>query len=225
MGIIPLSYPEGWQGRKKGCFRLIEWTEIENCPKQMEEQSLVRKSLSGEQEAFGLLVNKYQRKVFNLAYSMTRNRETADDLAQEIFIKAYCALKNFKFKSEFGTWLYRIAMNHIKDYLRSGGKVRMIPFEDQVENEDDQEDETMKMEYDQETEQRQKIVHEGIRSLPEKYQIILSLRDIQGFSYSEISQILRLSAGTVDSRLHRARKMLKNNISPFFSLRGETNEM
>ncbi len=191
----------------------------------MKEQSLVKRTLDGEQEAFGVLVNRYQRKVFNLAYSMTRNRETADDLAQDIFIKAYCALKNFKFRSEFGTWLYRIAMNHIKDYLRSGGRVRMVPFEDQVKDESDQENETVIIEHDQETEQRRKIVHEGIRALPEKYQIILSLRDIQGFSYKEISQILRLSAGTVDSRLHRARKMLKNNISPFFSLRGETNEM
>jgi RNA polymerase sigma-70 factor (ECF subfamily) len=191
----------------------------------MKEQSLVKRTLDGEQEAFGVLVNRYQRKVFNLAYSMTRNRETADDLAQDIFIKAYCALKNFKFKSEFGTWIYRIAMNHIKDYLRSGDRVRMVPFEDQVKDENDQEDETVKMEHDQDTEQRLKVVHDGIRTLPEKYQIILSLRDIQGFSYKEISQILRLSAGTVDSRLHRARKMLKNNISPFFSLRGETNEM
>ena len=191
----------------------------------MKEQSLVKRTLDGEQEAFGVLVNRYQRKVFNLAYSMTRNRETADDLAQDIFIKAYCALKNFKFRSEFGTWLYRIAVNHIKDYLRSGGRVRMVPFEDQVKDESDQEEETVIIEHDQETEQRRKIVHEGIRTLPEKYQIILSLRDIQGFSYKEISQILRLSAGTVDSRLHRARKMLKNNISPFFSLRGETNEM
>lgn len=191
----------------------------------MKEQSLVKRTLDGEQEAFGVLVNRYQRKVFNLAYSMTRNRETADDLAQDIFIKAYCALKNFKFRSEFGTWLYRIAMNHIKDYLRSGGRVWMVPFEDQVKDESDQENETVIIEHDQETEQRRKIVHEGIRALPEKYQIILSLRDIQGFSYKEISQILRLSAGTVDSRLHRARKMLKNNISPFFSLRGETNEM
>ncbi len=190
----------------------------------MKEQSLVKRTLDGEQEAFGVLVNRYQRKVFNLAYSMTRNRETADDLAQDIFIKAYCALKNFKFKSEFGTWLYRIAMNHIKDYLRSGGRVRMVPFEDQVKDEGDQEDETVRMEHDQDTEHRLKIVREGIQALPEKYQIILSLRDIQGFSYKEISQILRLSAGTVDSRLHRARKMLKNNISPFFSLRGETND-
>lgn len=188
----------------------------------MEEKTLVQKCLGGDQESFGVLVRKYKTKVFNLAYSLTQNRETAEDLAQEVFIKVYNALKNFRFQSEFGTWLYRVALNHIKDYLRAEGRYRKIPFEETIKEMGVQEDEMRKKEDEQLSLQRRKIVHHGIRSLPEKYQVILSLRDIQGFSYSDISHILKISPGTVDSRLHRARKQLRVKIAPFFQEKGET---
>ena len=95
----------------------------------MEENRLVERSKQGDEEAFGVLVKKYKTKVFNLAYSFSRNRETADDLAQEVFIKVYYALEKFKFKSGFGTWLYRIAINHFKDYMRKHGKAQHISFD------------------------------------------------------------------------------------------------
>ena len=188
----------------------------------MEEKTLVQKCLEGDQDAFGALVGKYKTKVFNLAFSLTRNRETAEDLAQEAFIKAYRALKSFRFQSEFGTWLYRIALNHIKDYMRSEGRYRKVPFEETIMEMGVQEDVVRDREEEQIAEQRRKIVLEGIHSLPEKYKVILSLRDIQGFSYSDISHILKISPGTVDSRLHRARKMLRKKIAPFFLEKGET---
>ncbi len=191
----------------------------------MDEKTLVEKSLEGDPEAFGILVNNYKRKVFYLAYSMTQNRETADDLAQDIFIKAYRALSRFRFKSQFGTWLYRIAVNHIKDFLRSESRVRVQSFEEHMQDPGSQDDEIVKREMEQDVERKQRIVQEAIRSLPPKYRIILSLRDIQGFSYKEITQMLHLSPGTVDSRLYRARKMLKKKVSFFFSKKGESNEM
>jgi len=91
-------------------------TEVKRSGVLMEEKELVRLSLEGDEEAFGLLVKKYQKKVFHLAYGFTRDRETADDLAQEAFIKAYFNLSKFKSRSEFGTWLYRITINTVKDY-------------------------------------------------------------------------------------------------------------
>jgi RNA polymerase sigma-70 factor (ECF subfamily) len=90
----------------------------------MEEKELVLQSKEGNEEAFASLVKKYKTKVFNLAWSLTRDRETADDLAQEAFIKAYIALPKFQFKSGFGTWLYRITVNHVNDYLRKKSKIR-----------------------------------------------------------------------------------------------------
>ena len=191
----------------------------------MEENRLVEKTKQGDEEAFGLLVKKYKTKVFNLAYSFTRDRETADDMAQEVFIKVYYALEKFKFKSGFGTWLYRIATNHFKDYLRKHAKERHISFEMLGREPFLSEDEIKKKERAQDTADRKKLLHQALRSLPEKHQVILSLRDIQGHSYEEIAGILKLSPGTVDSRLHRARKMLRKKIAPFLSQEGDNHEM
>jgi RNA polymerase sigma-70 factor (ECF subfamily) len=193
----------------------------------MEENRLVERSRQRDEEAFGVLVQKYKTKVFNLAYSFTRDRETADDLAQEVFIKVYYALEKFKFQSGFGTWLYRIAINHFKDYLRKHGKERHVSIETlgREVSSSLSEDMIKKKERAQEAADRKKLLYQALRSLPEKHQVILTLRDIQGHSYEEIASILKLSAGTVDSRLHRARKMLRKKIAPFLSQEGGNHEM
>ena len=192
---------------------------------RMEEKELVRRTIEGDEEAFGVLVKKYRTKVFNLAYSLTRDRDAADDLAQESFIKAYFALPRFKLKSGFGTWLYRIAMNTVKDYLRKKSKIREVAFGKEIEHLVIQEDEMERKEKKQQEEQNRRLVHEAIQSLPEKYQLILSLRDIQGFSYGEIADILNVSPGTVDSRLHRARKTLRKKIGLFLIKKEESHEL
>jgi len=186
----------------------------------MEEKELILRTMEGDEEAFGVLVKKYKTKVFNLAYSLTHDRDAADDLAQESFIKAYFALPRFKLKSGFGTWLYRIAINTVKDYLRKKGRIKKVTFEKEIEHLIIQEDEMEKKEKKQQEEQNRRLVHEAIQSLPEKHQLILSLRDIQGFSYGEIADILNVSPGTVDSRLHRARKTLRKKIELFLIQKG-----
>ncbi|MGD2245298.1 MAG: sigma-70 family RNA polymerase sigma factor [Candidatus Aminicenantes bacterium] len=191
----------------------------------MEEKELVRLSREGSEKAFAELVKKYRIKVFNLAFSLTRDRDVADDLAQEVFIKAYYALPRFQSKSGFGTWLYRIAINHVRDFLRKKSRMIQISIENIKESSILQEDKTMKEEKESTEEQRKQLVHQSIRSLPEKHQVILSLRDIQGFSYEEISKILKISPGTVDSRIHRARKMLRKKLAPFFSRKGGEHEL
>ncbi len=191
----------------------------------MEEKELVRQSKEGNEEAFASLVKKYKTKVFNLAWSLTRDREAADDLAQEAFIKVYFALPTFQFKSEFGTWLYRITVNHVKDYLRKKNRMSKMLFEKMKEMPLVQENEITKKEKEQIIEQRKKFVHQCLQTIPEKYKLILSLRDIQGFSYEEITKILKISPGTVDSRIHRARKMLRKKLEPFFIQRGGNHEM
>lgn len=191
----------------------------------MDEKDLVRRSKEGDEEAFGVLVNKYKTKVYHLAFSLSRNAQAADDLAQEVFIKAYFALHKFREKSEFGTWIYRIAVNHCRDFLRKKNRMIQIPLENVIGKISIQEDKTHSEENEKEEEQRRKIVHTAIQTLPDKYKVILSLRDIQDFSYNEIAKILVISPGTVDSRLHRARKMLRKKLEPFFSQKGEGHEM
>ena len=148
----------------------------------MEEKELVRLSKDGNKEAFAALVKKYKTKVFNLAWSLTRDREMADDLAQEAFIKAYFALSKFQFKSEFGTWLYRITVNHVKDYLRKKRKMSKISIDNIKESSFFQEDRTVSKEKELERERRKKFVHHFIRTLPEKHQIIL----LQGYSRASL---------------------------------------
>lgn len=191
----------------------------------MDEKDLVRRSKEGDEEAFGALVKKYKTKVYHLAFSLSHNAQAADDLAQEVFIKAYFALHKFREKSEFGTWIYRITVNHCRDFLRKKNRMIQIPLENIIGKISIQEDKTHSEENEKEEEQRRKIVHTAIQTLPNKYKVILSLRDIQDFSYNEIAKILVISPGTVDSRLHRARKMLRKKLEPFFSQKGEGHEM
>ncbi|NOR15119.1 MAG: sigma-70 family RNA polymerase sigma factor [Candidatus Aminicenantes bacterium] len=178
----------------------------------MDEKELVKKAHQGHEDAFAALVEQYRRKMFNLAYSFTRNHEAADDLAQEVFLKAYLSLPKFQFKSSFGTWLYRIAVNTSKDYLRKEGKVQKVPFEESPADMMLHEDEMAKREEAEIQEDRKALLRRALQTLPEKYKVILTLRDIQGFPYGEIVEILNISAGTVDSRLHRARKLLRTKV-------------
>jgi RNA polymerase sigma-70 factor (ECF subfamily) len=191
----------------------------------MEEKQLVRLAREGSPEAFEELVRKYQPKVFSMALSFARNREAADDLAQEVFLKAYLALPRFHGKSEFGTWLYRISVNHIKDYLRKKGRAKEVSLEDVHEISFSDKEQTEKAERDREIESRRTLVQKFVGSLPEKYRIIVTLRDIQGLPYEEISRILKLSPGTVDSRLHRARRMLRVKLAPYLVAEGGTYEL
>ena len=178
----------------------------------MDEKELVKKAQQGHEDAFAALVEQYRRKMFNLAYSFTRNREAADDLAQEVFLKAYLSLPRFQAKSSFGTWLYRIAVNTSKDYLRKEGKVQKVPFDESPADMMRYEDEMAKREEYEIQEERKTLLRQALTTLPEKYKVILTLRDIQGFPYGEIAEILKISAGTVDSRLHRARKLLRKKV-------------
>ena len=100
-----------------------------------------------------------------------------------------------------------------------------MPFENFREIQSVEEDEVTRKEKEQTMEQRRKLVHRCLQTLPERYKVILTLRDIQEFPYEEISNILKISPGTVDSRLHRARKMLKEKLAPFLSEKGGIHEM
>lgn len=191
----------------------------------MDEKELVRLAQDGRQDAFAELVSKYQSKVFSMAMSFIRNREAADDAAQEVFLKAYLALPKFHLKSEFGTWLYRIAINHIKDVLRRRGRAKEVPLDDVREVSVTDENGLESAERERETEARRSLVQRLVRALPEKYQVILTLRDIQGLAYDEISEVLHLSPGTVDSRLHRARKMLRRDLAPYLGQEGGSHEL
>jgi RNA polymerase sigma-70 factor, ECF subfamily len=185
----------------------------------MEDSALVKLAQEGSPEAFSALVEKYQSKVFSMAIGFVRDRETADDLSQEIFLKTYLALPKFKFRSEFGTWLYRISLNHIRDFLRKKKRLNEVSLE--VVGELPVLDESGEAREREKIEQaRKNLLHRALEALPSKFRTVLTLRDIQGLPYEEIVRILDVSPGTVDSRLHRARKMLRKKLAPVLSGEG-----
>lgn len=186
----------------------------------MEERELVRLAKDGDEESFSDLVKVYQSKVFSMALNFTGNREAADDLAQEIFIKAYLGLPKFRFQSEFGTWLYRVSLNHIRDFLRRKGRTKEVSLDDTGSIPAPEEDSPEAGEEGARQERRRRLVREVLGCLPEKYRVILTLRDIQGMAYEEIARVLNLSPGTVDSRLFRARQLLRKKMTPFLDREG-----
>jgi RNA polymerase sigma-70 factor (ECF subfamily) len=213
------------KGKKSGNLPSNLWTEVLAQWTGMDEKELIRLAQNGSREAFSTLVQAYKNKVFSLAMSLTGNRETADDLSQEVFIKAYLAIPKFRFRSEFGTWLYRIAVNRIKDYLRKASRRKEVSLEAIGEQEGILVGDQESREREAVEERRRRLVHEVLRELPPKQQIILSLRDIQGYSYEEIARILKISAGTVDSRLFRARMMVRKRLAPYLNREGGLYEM
>ncbi len=186
----------------------------------MDEKTLVELSRNGRTDAFEKLVRMYDRKIFALAYGFVRDRATADDLAQEIFLKAYQSLPSFRVESGFGTWIYRIAVNHVKDHLRKASRRRTVSLDDVGDGPVSVDEETGLRLREREEEERRKEVFRVMETLPPKFRAILPLRDVEGLPYEEVGRILGIAPGTVDSRLFRARRMLRKKMEPYLEAEG-----
>jgi RNA polymerase sigma-70 factor, ECF subfamily len=183
-----------------------------------EDAEFVVACQKGDAEAFGFLVERHQKKMLNIAYRMMGNYNEACDVTQEAFIAAYKSIKYFKAEAKFSTWLCRIVINFSKNRLK---QLRNIGQREGVSIDDSGE---IMMEgtlcpssandtnpcADMERREREIQVQRCIISLGEEYRDVLILRDIQGLSYLEIKDILKISEGTVKSRLSRARGALKD---------------
>ena len=168
---------------------------------------IIKKFNDGDQSAFQILVNRHKEKVRNIVYLTMSNSSLVDDIAQEVFITVYRKLKNFRFESQFTTWLYRITVNKCKDQLRKKN-VRRI-FMPLQEGEEVSHSLTSVEDNDV-----SKVVMEAVSKLPAKLRIPLRLKDIEGFSYQEIAESLECEMGTVKSRIFRARERLKTILQP-----------
>jgi RNA polymerase sigma-70 factor (ECF subfamily) len=172
-----------------------------------DDYSIIRQFIDGDKSAFQVLVKRHKEKVRNIIYITMNNSALVDDIAQDVFITVYRNLKHFRFESQFTTWLYRITVNRCKDYLRKMN-VRKIffPIEDGSEI----------SEYSTPVEDNDisKIVRDAISKLPIKLRMPLIMKDIEGFSYQEISESLNCEMGTVKSRIFRGREKLKEILQP-----------
>ncbi len=183
------------------------------------DMALVERVQSGDREAFGLLVEKYQRRLLRLVMRLVRDPAEAEDVAQDAFIKAYRALPNFRGESAFYTWLYRIGVNTAKNWLVANG--RRMPTVSEITNEDGEGVDEGGLLRDEETPDRVlmskqigETVSAAMDGLPEDLRTAIALREIEGLSYEEIAQVMDCPIGTVRSRIFRAREVIAQRLRP-----------
>lgn len=181
----------------------------------MNEKELIKKCKEGYVEAFEELISSHQTRVYNIALKMLKNEEDAYDASQDALLKAFKYIKNFKEESSFSTWIYRITVNVCLDMIKKNKEKRnVISIEQQISLKDNDvtiqfEDKSQNVMEDILKNERKKVLHEAIDALPAHHREMIILRDIEGFSYEEIAQITKNNAGTVKSKINRARNALK----------------
>lgn len=182
------------------------------------EKNLLERAKSGDIAAFEQLVDSYQKRIFNIALRMLGNYDDAGDLTQEVLIRIFKSIKSFKEQSSFSTWIYRITTNVCLDEIRKRKNRKVVSLDEEIKLDDGE----MKRQFESdeptpeetaEAEDLKKIVNMAIEKLNEEHRVVIILRDIQGLSYEEISEVLKLPEGTVKSRINRARQALKNILS------------
>lgn len=183
------------------------------------DQALVERAQRGDQQAFGMLVEKYQRKLGRLLSRMVRDQAEVEDIVQESFIKAYRALPNFRGDSAFYTWLYRIGINTAKNYLVSMGRRPQVSKDIEIEDAENFEDgdELRTLETPESTIMTKEIaqtVNDTMMALPDELRTAITLRELEGLSYEEIATLMNCPIGTVRSRIFRARETIAEKLRP-----------
>jgi RNA polymerase sigma-70 factor (ECF subfamily) len=181
------------------------------------QKEVIENCKAGDERAFAEIVFHCQKKVFNIAYRMLGNLEEAKDLAQEVFISVFESIKDLKENIKFDSWLTQITLNHCRNrwkYLKRRHYFNSDSLDDPIETEDG---DVPKAIYDPsgnpetlyEKKMIQQFIQRGLQKLKEDQRELLVLRDLQGFSYEEVGELLGLPEGTIKSKLHRARMDLK----------------
>ena len=177
-----------------------------------DDRELVRRAQAEDQEAFEELVRRHQHRVFAVASGILRRREDVEDIAQQVFVKAYFSLKRFDQRAAFSTWLYKITVNECWDLLRKK-KVRPLVYEADLSEEQARQIQTSEEkgstapDVSQRLEARQRV-ERLLEGLDERDRLMLILKEVEGFSIEEIAEVLQLNANTVKVRLFRARRRI-----------------
>ena len=195
------------------------------------EEKLVRRLQQQDEQAFNELVRLYQGRIFRLVFRMIGDRAEAEDLAQEVFVTVFKAIKNFRGDSKLSTWMYRVATNHCKNrikYLgrRARGKKKEL---DELADAAAIESATMNTSAqvprpDEALSGRQieRFVQIALASLPDEQRTLVVLRDVENLTYDEIQSVTGLAQGTVKSRLHRARLALASKVRELQTMEPES---
>jgi len=180
------------------------------------DKQLVKKAKTGDKQAFTDLVNEYKDKIYNLAYRMLGNKQEAEDISQDTFLRVYSNLDKYDETHKFSTWIYRIASNLSIDRIR---KKKPSVFLDAEWKDEEGLDWYSRLPNDNKTpeeelllDEQQRLIQEALLSLPEKYRLIMILKYMEDRSIQEISTITDTSLATVKTRLHRGREYLRKQL-------------
>src|SRR5216684_3452436 len=191
-----------------------------------DESALVALARQGHTEAFNELTERYQRNIFRLAQNITQNREDAEDVLQETFLKAYEHLPDFQGQSKFYTWIVRIAVNESLMKLRKRKSDRTVPLDEPVDTGEDTVvreiavwEENPEQKYSRE--EMGQILDDAVQSLKPAFRTVFALRDIEELSTEETAEALGISVPAVKSRLLRARLQLREKLTRTFKRKGD----
>src|SRR6201993_2106018 len=189
-----------------------------------DELALVRAAKSGDVGAFEELVKRYDRNVFRIAQHITQNREDAEDVVQDAFLKAYSNLEQFQGQSKFYTWLVRIAVNEALMKLRRRRPERTVSLDEDIKTDEDSlprevADWSPNPEQQYTQSELREILSKTIQGLPPSFRTVFVLRDVEGLSTEETAAALELSVPAVKSRLLRARLQLRERLGRYFQRR------
>jgi RNA polymerase sigma factor (sigma-70 family) len=187
---------------------------------QTPDSELVARTKAGDPSAFDELVLRYSPRLYGLVYNMTSNHEDTNDLMQEVFAKAYRAIGGFQEKSSFYTWMHTIAVNRTLNFLKKRGRGYNISLNDvdaSVENDPEFIELTSAPDPVREANlnELQKRLNEALQKLSPKHRAVVTMFDIQGMPHAEIAKIMKVSEGTVRSRLFYAHRELQNYLEEF----------
>ncbi len=187
------------------------------------DDRLVQEMKEGKMEAFDQIAQIYQRKIYALAFNLTRNQMDAQDVAQEVLLSIFKKIHTFQGKSAFSSWVYRITLNASYMKLRTKKKDQFVSLDEmmpsfnnsgfQQEKLLDWSDSTDSLLFSNETKE---VIEKAVALLPEKEKVVFLLRDVEGLSTEKVGEILDLSIPAVKSRLHRARLFLRKKLSNYF---------
>ncbi len=189
-------------------------------PRSDEDQQLVARTQSGEAAAFDQLVVKYSPRIYGLVYNMTSNHEDTNDLLQDVFAKAYKAIRGFRGKSSFYTWIHSIAVNMTLNFLKKRGRRYHLSLDDvdagiQNDKEFLELTATSSPVREADLSELQRRLNEAMMKLSDEHRAVVTMFHIQGMPHAEISKILSVSEGTVRSRLFYANRQLQNYLDEF----------
>jgi RNA polymerase sigma-70 factor (ECF subfamily) len=184
---------------------------------ELSDAEIVRDARRGDRAAFRTLYDRNRDRVYNLAFYMLGEPLWAEDVLQIVFLKAYKGLAGFRLDAEFGTWLYRIALNECQNQLR-GRRAEFVPLESVLGRSEEVDRSGPLPDRERQEQQRSEILRQAVMDLTPRLRAVVVMKYFEGLSYDEIARVLGVSGGTVASRLNRALLKMEERLRPLRGL-------